>query len=252
MKNDDRIDADSAEIETSKPVDGDAEELEADSVVESEPDDAETGLDADQTETAKPVDGDAEELEADSDVESEPDDAETAPDGEQAKPTKSRWAINRPRILAYAVLPGLVLLLAVAAGFFKWQDSSARSSAMARIESVAAAKESTIALLSYRAETVEKDLGSVRDRLTGAFQESYMQLTHDVVIPGAKEKHISAVATVPAAASVSATPSHAVVLLFVNQTATVGTDPPSNTASSVRVTLEKAHGRWLVSAFDPV
>ena len=44
-----------------------------------------------------------------------------------------------------------------------------------------------------------------------------------MVIPGAKEKQISAVATVPAAASVSAEPNHAVVLVFVNQTVVVGT-----------------------------
>jgi len=73
-----------------------------------------------------------------------------------------------------------------------------------------------------------------------------------VVIPGAKQKHISAVAKVPAAASVSATPNHAVALLFVDQTVVVGPDQPTDTASSVRVTLDKIGGRWLISGFDPV
>jgi Mce-associated membrane protein len=73
-----------------------------------------------------------------------------------------------------------------------------------------------------------------------------------VVIPGAKQKQISAVATVPAAASTSATPTHAVVLLMVNQTVIVGQDAPTNTASSVRVTLDKVDGRWLISHFEPV
>jgi Mce-associated membrane protein len=88
--------------------------------------------------------------------------------------------------------------------------------------------------------------------LTGTFKESYTQLTHDVVIPGAKQRHISAVATVPAAASVSANAIHAVVLVFVNQTVNVGTDPPSGTASAVRVTLDKVGDRWLISGFDPI
>jgi Mce-associated membrane protein len=88
--------------------------------------------------------------------------------------------------------------------------------------------------------------------LTGEFQDSYTSLTNDVVIPGAKEKQIAAVASVPAAASVSATPTEAVVLLFVNQTVTVGPDVPTDTASSVRVTLEKVGDRWLISKFDPV
>jgi Mce-associated membrane protein len=88
--------------------------------------------------------------------------------------------------------------------------------------------------------------------LTGTFKDSYTQLIHDVVIPGAKKQHISAVATVPAAASVSATPQHAVVLVFVDQMVTVGNDAPSETTSTVRVTLDKTGARWLISSFDPV
>ena len=120
------------------------------------------------------------------------------------------------------------------------------------MESVQAAIDSTVALLSYRPDTVEKDLDAAKGRLTGTFLNAYTSLTHDVVIPGAKQKQISAVATVPAAASSSATPTHAVVLLFVDQTVTVGKDAPTNTASSVRVTLDKVDGRWLISQFDPV
>ncbi|MEE9243690.1 MAG: hypothetical protein V3U55_06605, partial [Mycobacterium sp.] len=63
---------------------------------------------------------------------------------------------------------------------------------------------------------------------------------------------IAAVASVPAAASVSATPTEAVALVFVNQTVSVGQDPPTDTASSVRVTLQKVGDRWLISKFDPV
>jgi len=43
-----------------------------------------------------------------------------------------------------------------------------------------------------------------------------------------------------------------VALVFVNQTVIVGTDPPSATASSVRVTMDKIGPRWLISGFDPV
>jgi Mce-associated membrane protein len=159
-----------------------------------------------------------------------------------------RWS----RAIGYGLLPGLALLLASAAGFLKWQDVSARDAVMARTESVRAATDSTIALLSYRPYTVEKDLEAARGRLTGTFLNAYTSLTHDVVIPGAKQKQISAVATVPAAASTSATENHAVVLLFVNQTVIVGQDAPTSTASSVRVTLDKVGGRWLISQFDPV
>ncbi|BBX09544.1 hypothetical protein [Mycolicibacterium aichiense] len=154
--------------------------------------------------------------------------------------------------VAFGVLPIVALLLAAAAGYLRYEDSSRRDADTARTESVQAAKDSTVALLSYKPESVEKDLGAARDRLTGSFLDAYTQLINTVVIPGAKEKKISALAAVPAAASVSAKPDHAVVLLFVDQTVVVGTDAPTNTASSVRVTMEKVNNRWLISGFDPI
>jgi Mce-associated membrane protein len=171
--------------------------------------------------------------------------------GDEGAPCKG-WRTRVAQILALGVLPATALLLAGAAGYLKWADGSARDAEMARAQSVQAAIDSTMAMLSYRPDTVESNLAAARDRMTGAFRDSYSSLTHDVVIPGAKQRQISAVATVPAAASVSATPSHAVVLVFVDQTAVVGNDPPTDTASSVKVTLEKVQHRWLISQFEPV
>ncbi len=165
---------------------------------------------------------------------------------------KPRRRLGWPRLLAFGVLPAVALLLAMGAGYLKWQYGSTQTADTARIESVQAAKDSTVALLSYRPDSVEKELAAARDRLTGDFRDSYTSLTNDVVIPGAEQKQISAVATVPAAASVSANESHAVVLAFVNQTVTVGDGAPSDTASTVKVTLDKIDGRWLISGFEPV
>jgi Mce-associated membrane protein len=163
-----------------------------------------------------------------------------------------RRRVSWSRVLAFGVLPTVALVLAMAAGFFRWQDSSVRDADVARVESVQAAKDSTTALLSYKPESVEQRLGAARDRLTGDFRDSYTSLIHDVVIPGAKQKQISAVATVPAAASASASLNRAVVLVFVNQSVIVGNDAPTETASSVKVTLDKVGGHWLISGFDPV
>ena len=183
--------------------------------------------------------------------EASPEGAETE-EAEDVEP-QARWRqIKWSRVLAFGVLPVLALVIAAAAGFLKWQDAWVRGSRVAGIESVAAAKDSAVALLSYQPDTVDKDLAAARDRLTGKFEDSYTQLVHDVVIPGAKKDHIAAVATVPAAASVSATPRHAVVLVFVDQTVTVGNDAPTETSSIVRVTMDKIGGRWLISGFDPV
>jgi Mce-associated membrane protein len=171
---------------------------------------------------------------------------------EAAEPAKPKRGIQWARVFAFGVLPAVALLLAMAAGYLKWMDNSVRDSDRARVESMQAAKDSTIALLSYKPETVEQQLGAARDLLTGDFRDSYTSLTNDVVIPGAKQKQISAVATVPKAASVSANPNHAVVLVFVNQTVIVGQSAPTDTASSVRVTLDNFGDRWLIAKFDPV
>ncbi len=112
-----------------------------------------------------------------------------------------RWS----KAIAYGLMPGLALLLASAAGYLKWQDGTAREAEVAGAESVQAAIDGTVALLSYRPDTVQKDLEAAKGRLTGTFLDAYTSLTHDVVIPGAKQKQISASATVPAAASTSAT-----------------------------------------------
>ncbi len=161
----------------------------------------------------------------------------------------SRFSWTR---LLVAVLPVLALILALGVGYLKWLDGTARESRAAAEQSVRAASESTIAILSYKPETVDRDLKAAADRLAEPFRQQYTQLVNDVVAPGAKQQHITAVATVPAAASVSATGKHAVVLVFVDQTTTIGNDAPTQSTSSVRVSLEKVDGRWLISQFDPV
>jgi Mce-associated membrane protein len=165
---------------------------------------------------------------------------------------QARKETDKARLVAYAVLPALALILALVGGWLKFVDSSASDADNARTESVQAAKDSTIALLSYQPNTVEQQLTDARKLLTGEFLTSYTSLTDTVVIPGAKEKQISAVAAVPASASVSADQEHAVVLVFVNQTVVVGQDAPTATASSVRLTMDKVNGKWLISKFEPV
>jgi len=164
----------------------------------------------------------------------------------------ARRGIDWVRVVAYGLLPGLAMLLALTAGYLKYLDNSVRDTDVARTESMQTARDTTIAMLSYRPDTVEVQLNSARDLLTGAFKESYTSLINGAVIPGAKQQHISAVATVPRVASVSAEPNHAVVLAFVNQTVVVGANAPTDTASSVRVTLDKHGDKWLISEFKPV
>jgi Mce-associated membrane protein len=154
--------------------------------------------------------------------------------------------------VVYGLVPGLALLLAITAGYLKWQESALRFPERSRGEIVKAATDAATAMLSYNAQSVEQDLNAAQDRLTGTFKESYGQLINDVVIPGAKAQRISAVVRTPAAGPVSIDQKHAVVLVFVNQAVTVGEGAPTDTSSVVRVSMDKVDDQWLVSGFEPI
>jgi Mce-associated membrane protein len=234
-----------SEDKTTKILEDDLEDdtaVGAETVIEDDTEKTEETTTADDA-------GDVEDLEATGEPDADASDAIGEPEAASDTPKKRiQWS----RLVAFVLLPALALALALGAGYLKWQDNSVRNSETAARTSVQAARDITIALLSYSPDKVEQQLGDARKLLTGEFRDSYTSLTDDVVIPGAKEKQISAVASVPAAASVSATATEAVVLVFVNQTVTVGQGAPTDTASSVRVTLDKVGGRWLISEFDPV
>lgn len=178
--------------------------------------------------------------------------AQEVSEPEAAQPQSDSGPRRSVRVLAYVVIPLLIVGLAACAGYLQWRSSSMRAAQAANVSAVPAATDSTIKMLSYKPDTVQKDLELAAEGLTGPFRDDYNSLIHDVVIPGAQEKQISAVATVPAAAVVSATGNRAVVMAFVNQTTIVGADPPTSTASTVRVTMDKVGERWLVSDFTPI
>jgi len=163
----------------------------------------------------------------------------------------SKW-LRTKHILAFGVVPILAVILAAGSGYLKWQVDSPREAQGARTASVRAATDNTIAILSYQPDNAEKELTAARDRLAEPFRDQYTQLITDVVIPGAKQKKISAIATVPAAAPISVMRNHAVILVFIDQSIVIGTDAPTSSSSTVRVTMEKERDRWLISQFDPV
>jgi Mce-associated membrane protein len=156
------------------------------------------------------------------------------------------------RRLVYGVLPGLILVLAIAAGWVKWHDGSVRAEELLRDETVSAATESTIRMLSFGPDTVEHDLSDAQQLMTDGFRDGFAVRARDQIIPDAKARKITATAEVPGAAAVWATPKRAAVLVFVDRTVTLGSDEPGEVESSYRVTLDKVDGRWLVADFEPV
>lgn len=150
------------------------------------------------------------------------------------------------------VAPALGLIL-LANGVWLSVDAAKRGDEQrGGADAVKAARESIVAMGSYRPESAEKDLTAARDRLTGEFLDGYTQLIKTVVIPTAQQKRISSTVTVPAAAVISSTRDHAVVLAFVDQVLAVGNEQPSANPSRYRVTMDKVDGRWLIAAFDQI
>lgn len=149
-------------------------------------------------------------------------------------------------------LPALALVLVIAGIWLSWDTSSRRDAQRSGEEATAAARDSIVVMLSYQPDTADKSLNDARSRLTGQFLDAYTQLIQTVVVPSAKKDRISAVAKVPATSVMSAEQDRAVVLAFVDQTLTEGNKPPTLTTSSVRVSMEKVDGHWLIAGFDPV
>ncbi len=159
---------------------------------------------------------------------------------------------RRPRALTVVLLVAAVLLAAGASWLF-WDASTRRGAVRSGADAAQAARDSVVAISSYQPATAAQTLdAAARDRLTGRFFDDYTQLIKTVVVPEAVARKISATATVPAVAVVSAQRRHVVVLAYVDQTRAVGSAAPEENASTVRVTMDNVEGRWLISGFEPM
>jgi Mce-associated membrane protein len=114
------------------------------------------------------------------------------------------------------------------------------------------ASDGAVATLSYSSESIDRDFARARSHLTGEFLAYYDKFTKDVVMSTVKDKHLTQTATVIRAAVSELHPHSAVVLVFLNET-TMSKDKrePLKTPSSVRITLTKVNGSWLISKLDP-
>nr|WP_232065021.1 hypothetical protein [Mycobacterium cookii] len=163
------------------------------------------------------------------------------------------------RLRAIPVIPVvLVVALLAAGGLAAWvyisqyRPDKATDAAAAQ-SAIGAARDGTVAMLSYKPETLDQDFAAAKSHLTGDFLNYYDTFTKQVVSPAAKGKGVTTIAQVVGAATTEMHPESAVVLVFVNQVTTSKERPdPSAAASSVLVSLTKVHGTWLINKFDPI
>lgn len=157
------------------------------------------------------------------------------------------------------VVPVVLVLLLVASGalaawlYFGQYRADEQTNAAAARTAVDAARDGTVALLSYKPDTLSQDFAAAKSHLTGDFLNYYDQFTQQIVTPAAKEKAVTTTAQVVGAAASEVHPNAAVVLVFVNQATTSKDRPdPAMAASSVLVSLTKVNGKWLITKFQPV
>lgn len=164
----------------------------------------------------------------------------------------ARWRRLKPGPVA------LVLALLLSGGLAAWlyfeqfrpdqqtDDAATRAA-------VDAARDGTVALLSYKPDTLNRDFAAAKSHLTGGFLNYYDQFTKEVVTPAAKQKAVTTTAQVVGAAASEMHPDSVVVLVFVNQITTSKERPdPAMASSSVLVSMSKVHGAWLITKFDPI
>lgn len=168
--------------------------------------------------------------------------------------TSRRWRQAAWLVLVIALVGATVC--AVALGGQQMQVKSRQLPPVAdqpaeRQAATQAASTGTVAVLSYSPDTLEQDFSAAEAHLTGDFLAYYKQFSSQIVAPAAREKRLTTTATVLGAGVESLTSQNASILVFVDQTTTSKEQqPPSKAASSVRVSLAKVNGTWLIAKFD--
>lgn len=192
-------------------------------------------------------------------TESEARDVEASEGVELDKDTPPENTLINMIMRRAVVVPAvLVLLLLVSGGLAAWlyfaqyrpdKQTDAASAQLA----VNAARDGTVALLSYKPETLDQDFAAAKTHLTGDFLNYYNDFTQQIVTPAAKQKSVTTQAQVASAAVSELHPNSAVVLVFVDQSTTSKDRPePAMASSTVMVSMTKVDGKWLITKFDPV
>jgi Mce-associated membrane protein len=162
-----------------------------------------------------------------------------------------RALLARWRLISLTV--GVVAAIGLAGALFVLQyRPNQQTDDVAAHAAIRAASDGTVALLSYSPETIDNDLAAGKSHLTGELLHYFTGFSQYFVAPAVRRQGVKASASVLRAAVADMHPNAAVVLVFVHQT-TTSKDKPDAVLStnSVRVTLTKINGAWLIAKFEP-
>jgi Mce-associated membrane protein len=152
-------------------------------------------------------------------------------------------------LLAASVIAAMGL--AIGLFFFQYRPDRQIDDAAAQ-RAIRAASDGAVAVLSYSSDSLDGDFANAKSDLTGDFLAYYNKFSQEIVAPAVRGKHLTQTAAVVRAAVSELHPESAVVLVFLNETTTSKDKrEPLTTPSSVRITLTKVNGSWLISKLDP-
>jgi Mce-associated membrane protein len=188
--------------------------------------------------------------------EQEPTDngAKTALDSAESPMIRSLTGRYRAKWRLILLISLVIAAMGLAVGlfFFQYRPDRQIDDAAAH-QAIRAASDGAVATLTYSADNLDRDFATAKSYLTGEFLAYYDKFTQQLVAPMAQQKHITQKAVMVRAAVSDLHPDSAVVLVYLNQTTTSKDKPqPLISPSSVRVTLTKVGGSWLISKLDPL
>jgi hypothetical protein len=170
--------------------------------------------------------------------------------------TQKRLALTL-LVLVVAAAAVLVWLVRDSGGDVVGAGVTTAESADARVVSSAVkedvrevAAEAATAAYSYSWETLAEDKAAARDHMTEAMQDRYDRTMAGVATTSRRDRTVVS-AEVVDTALVTASPTYARVLVFVNQsTSGDDLDEPRLDLDRVLVSLQRVGGRWRLSELD--
>jgi len=160
---------------------------------------------------------------------------------------RARW-----RVILVVGLTAAAVGLAAGVYLFQYRPDERIDAAVAATAKQAA-EDGTIAVLSYSPQSLTDDIAKAKSHLTGDFLNYYTHFTDQIFAAAAQQQQVSTTASVERAAVSDLHPDSAVVLLFVDKESSSKDKPaPVTRPTTVRATMKKVNGSWLIAQFDPL
>lgn len=151
------------------------------------------------------------------------------------------------------LMAAVVVLLLVVNGLLFWAMQHDSSVAAAREAARDPARKQVVTMLSYSANSFDREMAAAGQGLTGPFKQQFLDLAKGQVGPAAKEQRTSTHTSVSGSSVIDASSSQVELLMFLNQTTqSAALQGPKLANSRVKVVLEDVDGRWLVSELTPL